>query len=210
MLLVAVLPPIMIAQVPLAEAVPELLPRPAVYLSSALALWALTLLAALAVWASGFDARTLGLVVLPPGELAAWTLGITLTGLAVQVAGRVLRFRESPILLHLLPRTRKEKAAFGLLSLSAGIGEELVFRSFLIPTLTLASGSAGVALLVSSTLFGLLHAYQRVVGALRAAALGAVLGVPFLLCGSVLPSMLAHTALDLLAGLWLADWLTRR
>ncbi len=44
-----------------------------------------------------------------------------------------------------------------------------------------------------------------VLGALRAAALGALLALPLLLTGSLLPSMIAHAGIDILAGLWLRD-----
>jgi hypothetical protein len=34
--------------------------------------------------------------------------------------------------------------------------------------------------------------------------------VPFLLAGSLVPSMIAHFALDVIAGIWLADRLLER
>jgi membrane protease YdiL (CAAX protease family) len=66
-----------------------------------------------------------------------------------------------------------------------------------------------MAVLVSSAAFGMMHSYQRASGALRAGALGALLAAPFLLTGSIYPSMAAHAAYDIVAGLLLADWLVR-
>jgi uncharacterized protein len=93
------------------------------------------------------------------------------------------------------------------LSLSAGIAEEIVFRSFLIAALLYASGSMTVAVVVSIVIFAASHAYQGWTGVLRVGILGLVLTIPFLVTGSVYPSIIAHAALDILAGLVLADWL---
>jgi membrane protease YdiL (CAAX protease family) len=57
--------------------------------------------------------------------------------------------------------------------------------------------------------FGIMHAYQDVGGAARAAILGAVLAVPVVLTGSIVPAMVAHAAIDLTSGLLLARWLLR-
>jgi uncharacterized protein len=64
-----------------------------------------------------------------------------------------------------------------------------------------------VAVLVSIGVFAASHAYQGWIGVLRVALLGVVLTAPFLLTGSVYPSIIAHAALDILAGLVFAEWL---
>ncbi|MFW6040079.1 MAG: CPBP family intramembrane glutamic endopeptidase [Gemmatimonadota bacterium] len=208
--LVAVLPPLLVAQVGIADEVPDRVPRRALYISSAVGIWLLAFLAVAAGLGGGFSTATLGLTAAAAGPLVAWSAGVTAAGLLLMAAGRVLRVRESRILTYLLPRTAGEKLGFAALSVSAGVGEELAFRGFLIPALDIATGSLAVAVLLSSAIFGLLHAYQRSAGVLRATLLGALLAAPFVATGSLLPSMIAHTALDLLAGLWLSDWLLRR
>ena len=82
-----------------------------------------------------------------------------------------------------------------------------MFRGFLIPALHLATGSMAAAVSISVAAFAVTHAYQGVSGVLRVAVLGLILTAPFVLTGSVYPGMIAHTVLDLLAGLVLADWL---
>ncbi|MEJ2677718.1 MAG: CPBP family intramembrane metalloprotease [Gemmatimonadota bacterium] len=163
-----------------------------------------------ASWASGFTARLLGLVAQEPGRLLLVAVLTTAVGLGAMVAGRLLRLPETELLLFLLPRTRRERLLFVGVSLSAGIAEELVFRSFLIPALQAATDSLWLAVAFSSFAFGLIHSYQGTSGALRASCLGLLLAVPFVATGSVLPSMAAHAALDIIAGLWLGDWLVRR
>lgn len=99
----------------------------------------------------------------------------------------------------LLPNTGAERAAFILLSLSAGICEEILFRGFLIRLLhhgALALPLAG-ALAASSLLFGLGHAYQGFKGVLSTAVAGFCLGLLFLVSGNLIPAVVLHVLLDL-------------
>ena len=183
------------------------MPRTGLYLSSALLLWALAAITAACAAASHIGSGVLGLMALPPATLAAWTAGTCAAGLAVLVLGHRLGIAETPLLRHLIPVTALEKFSFSALSLTAGFAEELVFRGFLLWALTQASASVALAVVVSSILFGVMHAYQDVAGAGRAAILGAVLAAPVVATGSVVPAMLAHAAIDLTSGLVLARWL---
>lgn len=205
--LIAPLPALMILQARLLDRIPEDAEREAVYVSSAASIWILAALAMLAARFSGFTRIGLRTVPLPPDELLLAT-GLTIAaGLAVMAAGRVLRVPESALVDFLIPESTAEKIAFTGLSISAGIGEELVFRSFLIAALLTASGSLPAAVAISVAVFALSHAYQGISGVVRVALLGLVLTAPYLLTGSVYPSMIAHGVLDLIAGIALADWL---
>ena len=183
------------------------MPRTGLYLSSALLLWTLAALTAACTVAGHIGRVRLGLVALPAGTLAAWAGGTFAAGLAIFTLGRLLGMAETPLLRHLIPITRLEKVAYSALALTAGFAEELVFRGFLLWALLQASASVAVAVVVSSVLFGVLHAYQDMAGAARAAILGAVLAAPVVATGSVVPAMIAHAALDLASGLVLAKWL---
>jgi membrane protease YdiL (CAAX protease family) len=135
--------------------------------------------------------------------LLLWSAGTVVAGLTLIMIARVSGIEESPMLIHLLPVTARERVAFVGVSLTAGFCEELVFRGFLIATLGAATGSTPLAILLSSGVFGLLHAYQRPSGAVRAAALGALLAAPLIATGSIVPAMIAHATLDLIGGLLL-------
>ncbi len=185
----------------------EHLPRTGLYLSSALLLWLLAGLTAGCAMADHLRATQLGLVTWHPVAIAAWTVGTYAAGVAVLALGRLLGIAETPLLRHLIPVRTLEKVAFTSLALTAGFAEELVFRGFLLWALSLASGSITVAVVLSSVVFGLLHAYQDAGGAARAAILGAVLAAPVVATGSVLPAMVAHAAIDITSGLVLARWL---
>jgi membrane protease YdiL (CAAX protease family) len=202
--LLALLPPLMVAQ---AAMLPRLgdVPRSSIYLSSVVSLWLLAAVTLVVVFAGGPALDRVGLRAAPLPATLAWTGGITAGGLLLMAMASRLGLRESPFLWRLLPRTRSEKVQFVGVSITAGICEELVFRGFLIAALQTATGSLTLAVALSSGVFGVLHAYQRAAGALRAAALGALLAMPLLQTGSLLPSMIAHAAIDILAGLWLRD-----
>ncbi len=98
-----------------------------------------------------------------------------------------------------LPNTGAERAGFILLSLSAGICEEILFRGFLIRLLNggaLAFPLVG-ALAASSLLFGLGHAYQGFKGVISTTVGGLFMGLLFLLSGNLVFVMVAHALLDM-------------
>ncbi len=127
---------------------------------------------------------------------------------AVRVGEARLGWGETPVLLELLPRSRSEKAVFAGLSFVAGFGEEIAYRGFALAWVSSILGSPSIAVAVTSLAFGLLHAYQGVAGVVRTGLLGGLFGISVVATGSLWPAILAHTAVDLLAGLVLADTLT--
>ncbi|MFC1660348.1 CPBP family intramembrane glutamic endopeptidase [Gemmatimonadota bacterium] len=208
--LVELLPVLALAQVPLAGQAP--IPRIPAYLVSGLTILLLGGVSFL------FGIRSLGLVemglgAISPGRAGAWTGGAILCAvvlLAVFHGGRkVLGIQESPLLSQLLPRSSGEKALFVFLSCAAGLGEEVAYRGYVIPILAGVIGSVWGAAILSSMVFGVLHAYQGWLGIFRTGALGFLLAASFLLSGSLWPAILAHTIVDLLGGLVLGEALVR-
>jgi membrane protease YdiL (CAAX protease family) len=90
---------------------------------------------------------------------------------------------------------------------SAGIGEELFYRGFLLWYLGTVVSTAG-AVVVSSTLFGLAHVMHGASAAARAGLLGVVFCGLYLWTGSLWVPMLLHTAIDWFSGR--AAFVTRR
>lgn len=201
------LPALMLVQAQLLDQLPTDAEREGVYFSSAFSVWVLAALAMLAARYSGFTRTELRIETLSVAVLLGSAGLTTLAGLAVMAVGRALHVPESALVDYLIPRSPTEKIAYVGLSLSAGIAEELVFRSFLILALFHASGSMSGAVAISVAAFAITHAYQGVMGVMRVVLLGLVLTAPFIVTGSVYPGMIAHATLDLLAGLVLADWL---
>jgi membrane protease YdiL (CAAX protease family) len=122
---------------------------------------------------------------------------------------RFLEIPESPLLEELIPRSGLEKVVFALLSFSAGFGEEIAFRGYALSSLSPFLGGGWGAALFTSTVFGILHAYQGPVGMARTTVLGFLLAVSFVVTGSLWPAITAHVALDLLGGLVWGNRLTR-
>jgi membrane protease YdiL (CAAX protease family) len=102
---------------------------------------------------------------------------------------------------YLLPRSPREELLFAGVAVTAGIAEELIYRGFLLRYLAADPWglSALPALAVSSAVFGLAHAGQGARGVLLTSVVGAAMGGLFLASGSLLPSILLHTLIDLRA-----------
>jgi uncharacterized protein len=185
------------------------LPRRAAYASSMASLWILAGLTAAVAWGGGMTRSDLGFAGLPLPVLLVWTGGLTLAGIVIIAVFWLAGFRETPLVRELIPVSASDRGWFVALSVTAGITEELVFRGFLIHALVVATGSPVLAVVLSSGVFGVVHAYQQPVGALRATVLGACLALPLVIHGSIYPAILAHAAIDVAAGLWLARYLVR-
>ena len=190
------------------------------YVSSILAL---VLMALVALWAwpgsaaqpeigepggswFGWSGSWAGLV----GASAALTAGGLAISYGFRAAGVRFGWKETELVYAVMPVTRGEKWLFVLLSLAAGVCEELVFRGFL-PLFVLPwFGHYLIAALPVSVVFGILHAYQGPHGIARTALLGLLLAAGAGWTGSLLPSMAAHAALNLLIGLVLGDSLLEK
>lgn len=159
-----------------------------------------------------FGLGALGLGTAPGLDLVAWTLILIAAGMAVLIVSRALRFRfrlqETDFLETILPRTPRERRWFVGVSLVAGVCEEIVYRGYLISALATLTPDVWTALILSTLLFAVVHAYQGWFGILRTAVLGFLLGLSFVLSGTLWPAILAHVAINLLAGLVVTDYLT--
>jgi hypothetical protein len=100
----------------------------------------------------------------------------------------------------LLPQSGAEKALWVLLSISAGICEEAVYRGYFQKQFIALTNSVPAGIGLSALVFGGSHLYQ---GFARAAVIGlmAVLGgILAHWCRSVRPGMIAHALQDILGG----------
>lgn len=99
-----------------------------------------------------------------------------------------------------LPHTPGELRLFLGLSLAAGVGEEIVFRGYLLPYFDSLVGPAG-AVLASTLLFGLGHAYQGAAGILKTGSVGLLLAGAYVATGNLLAAMLLHAVIDAASGM---------
>jgi membrane protease YdiL (CAAX protease family) len=96
----------------------------------------------------------------------------------------------------MLPQTPREFAIYPIAAVAGSTCEELLYRGFLIGTLTPLISTPG-AVLLSSALFGLGHAYQGWLGIVRTTLIGLSLGVAFALTSSLWWLIIAHSVANL-------------
>ena len=99
-----------------------------------------------------------------------------------------------------LPHTPAELKLFLALSLAAGVCEEIVFRGYLLAYFDALVGPAG-AVLASTLLFGLGHAYQGAAGIVRTGLVGLLFAGAYVATGNLLAPMLLHVVLDAASGM---------
>lgn len=107
--------------------------------------------------------------------------------------------RQLAPLSFFLPSTAEERLWFVLVSISAGVCEEILFRGFLIRYFQAGPYHLTVvfAVLVSCLFFGTAHLYQGAAGVFQTAFLGLLFAFLFLATGSLTWPVLAHVATDL-------------
>ena len=97
----------------------------------------------------------------------------------------------------LLPRGGIEIAFWIVLSISAGICEEIIYRGYLLQQLALRSGSTSLAIIGQAVLFGASHGYQSVKSMVMIIIWGVIYGLVVVWRKSLAPGMIAHAGLDI-------------
>jgi membrane protease YdiL (CAAX protease family) len=163
----------------------------------------------------------LGLAVPDPWQVI-WT-SITLTGVLCvnQVIGlrRITRMPDGKrgslfaITERIMPRTRTETLVFSALALTAGLSEEFLYRGFVFMAFVRIIVNFGppdtVAAILSSALFSLAHIYQGRRGIITTLVVGLIFAYLRIWTGSLLPSVIAHTGIDFVAGIAMSKFLRK-
>jgi membrane protease YdiL (CAAX protease family) len=199
-----------------AQRVRALLSRPSlssrerigIYLSTLIAQWLAVALVAWRCSSRGIDAARLGLVI--PSRATSFSLTVALAVLfaAIQLAGfRALaqvpdkkRGRVYEVTRRLMPQNSAEAFVFTTLVATVSICEEFLYRGFAFAVFAIMFGGTFPAVIASALLFGFGHAYQGRRGVSMTSILGLVFASARAYTGSLLPGVVAHFALDLLAG----------
>lgn len=102
---------------------------------------------------------------------------------------------------YLLPQSRTEIALFAGVSVTAGICEEVLFRGFLFAYLDSSPWQLdpSTTVLVSSAMFGIAHFGQGIKGMVLTGMIGAMLGILYVVTGSLLAPIIVHILIDLRA-----------
>ena len=104
------------------------------------------------------------------------------------------------IAVRILPLSLVELLPYLALAITAGLCEEFLYRGFVMAALLRLGWSSWLVVLVSSVLFGLAHAYQGKSGIVGTALLGVLFAVARLAYDSLVPVMVWHAVVDIVAG----------
>jgi membrane protease YdiL (CAAX protease family) len=182
--------------------------------------WLLVAVALLVCWVNGWTLAQIGFAwpqapaAIPEsfivGGVAGIAIGIGAGLLARWLIGRVRAVKspsspnvspanQSEIVLRMLPQSRAERGWFAALALTAGIGEEIVWRGFGLCVLFACHihGPTVVLIVALALPFGWAHLYQGIFGILITAVLGGLFAALYLGTGSLFLPMILHTVLDL-------------
>ena len=204
----------------------ELLAMPRVSTAERLSLYASTIafqwlavaVVAWRAWAHGFTASQFGLVVPDRSKiLIAAVVGTatiaSLQWLNLRRMGRIpveARGSLQAIAERILPQSTVELIPYLALAITAGLCEEFLYRGFAMAVLLHVGLPAWAVVLLSSVLFGLAHSYQGRGGIVMTLLIGLILGTSRLAYGSLVPAILWHGGVDVVAGTAGPRYLTPR
>ncbi|MBB34116.1 MAG: hypothetical protein CME88_12610 [Hirschia sp.] len=98
-----------------------------------------------------------------------------------------------------LPRTPRELVWGLLVSVAAGICEEIAYRGFLLPYLHSLFTPMILAIIVSSAIFGAAHLYQGILGVITTSFVGVLFAVLYLSTGTLIGPIIIHILMDIAA-----------
>lgn len=103
--------------------------------------------------------------------------------------------------MDLMPATKNQVLVFTLvLSVTAGICEELIFRAYLFNLIGTHTGNIA-AIVLSSLLFGFWHLYLGWQEVLRTSVMGGILCGVYIFTGNIVVPILLHVFIDIYSGL---------
>ncbi len=193
--------------------------RAVYYLQCLLEMWVPTLLLASLVVTGQVNVHAIGLgwYQLERSEFPIW-VSISLLGLSLLailylivdliryqtnsqyravVDSKIQQVKHPAYFEDLKPITPAEKRIYVLLSLSAGVFEEILYRGYLISLLSDGWNNIWIAVVGAGLLFGMGHLYQGLEGILKTFLIGVVLGIIFAATGSLLSCIVLHILIDL-------------
>jgi CAAX protease family protein len=104
---------------------------------------------------------------------------------------------KNPLLENFMPHTDDERQLFHLVSITAGITEEIIFRGYLIWALSFFM-PLWAAAIGALAVFTILHIYQGAKQLPAVFVMGALVTVIFLLSGSIWPAIALHIFVDMI------------
>lgn len=192
--------------------------RLSLYASTIAFQWLAVAVVAWRAWVHGFTASQFGLIVPDRSKiLIAAVVGTaaiaSLQWLNLRRMGRIpveARGSLQAIAERILPQSTVELLPYLALAITAGLCEEFLYRGFAMAVLLHVGLPAWAVVLLSSVLFGLAHSYQGRGGIVMTLLIGLILGTSRLAYGSLVPAILWHGGVDVVAGTAGPRYLTPR
>ena len=171
--------------------------------------WAITGVVAWRALARGLSPGALGLAKCGGASTMLASLGLaaiigTLHWLNLRRAGK--SSGKAPELMRLLARRilpikTVELLPYCALAVTAGVCEEFLYRGFAMGALSSVGFPASAVVLLTAVLFGLAHVYQGRTGILGTFVMGILFGGVRLAYDTLVPVVMMHIAVDLVAGI---------
>jgi len=170
--------------------------------------WCAVALVAWRGWAHRFTASQLGLTIHDRTRILVVSIAGALTMAAFQWlnlrrVGRISLEARGPVQAlaeRILPQSTVELLPYLALAITAGLCEEFLYRGFVMAVLVRVGLPSWAVVLISSVLFGLAHSYQGRGGVVMTLFVGLILGTSRLGYDSLVPAIVWHTAVDVVAG----------
>lgn len=185
------------------------------YKESMLMSWAPTLVIVITTLLCGFSLKDLGFsrIIIEPTHVNIWvtysSILVFLAYLGYNIYSIVLlrlskESRQESIkqlpedIIAFLPVNKMERKAWTLVSITAGISEEIQYRGYLFFAIPLLFPQLSIwlVLLISSILFGIGHIYQGK-SAIRPTLAGLLFGFLYIAFNSIIPIIILHITQDL-------------
>lgn len=182
--------------------------RLVLYASTIIFQWLAVAVVAWRAWVHGYTASLLGLVFHDRAQtMVGATVGAAVIGtlqwLNLRRVGRIPVESRGPlqaIAERILPQSAVELLPYLALAITAGLCEEFLYRGFAMAVFSRLGFQVWLVVLASSTLFGLAHSYQGRAGMVMTLIVGLVLGISRIAYDSLVPAIIWHTAVDVVAG----------
>jgi len=191
--------------------------RLVLYASTIAFQWLAVAIVAWRAWAYRYSAWQLGLVIPDRQKIAVVSIVgaatiATLQWFNLRRVGRMPVESRGPLQAvaeRILPQSSIELLPYLALAITAGICEEFLYRGFTMAVLAHGGLQTWSVVLVSALLFGLAHSYQGRGGMIMTFVVGIVLGLSRIGYDSLVPAVLWHGAIDVVAGTAGPRYLTR-
>ena len=134
-------------------------------------------------------------------DLGIAILFLIVSNLVLSLIGHLLKAAANDAIRNLLPHTSGEIAVYFLLTVTAGVCEEIIFRGYFQRQFSAWFKNATVAVVLQATIFGAAHGYQGLKLMLVIVVFGTMFGTLAQWRHSLRPGMIAHFLQDFSGGI---------